>query len=141
MAANTAPIYSAKGAIGFNDTGAITTANTTKDLTSGTIYLCATASADGYYVERIRFRALGTNVATVARIWINNGSTTATATNNRLWDEITLSATTVSEVASLVNYEVPLGFILPNGHRIYVTIGTAVAAGYHAVVIGGDYTA
>lgn len=140
MAGNPTPIYSAKGAIGFSD-AVISAANTTKDLTSGTIYLCATAAADGSYVERIRFRALGTNVATVARIWINNGSTTATATNNRLWDEITLSLTTVSEVASLVNYEVPLGFILPNGYRIYVTIGTAVAAGYHAVVIGGDYTA
>lgn len=140
MAGNTSPIYSAKGAIGFSD-AAVSAANTTKDLTSGTIYLCFTADTDGSYVERIRFRALGTNVATVARIWINNGSTTATATNNRLWDEVTLSATTLSEVASLVNYEVPLGFVLPNGYRLYVTIGTAVAAGYHATVIGGSYTA
>lgn len=140
MAANTAPIYSAKGAIGFSD-AVISEANTTKDLTSGTIYLCETAATDGSYVERIRFRALGTNVATVARIWINNGKTTGTATNNRLWDEVTLSATTVSEVASQVNYEAPLGFVLPSGYRLYVTIGTAVAAGYHATVIGGDYTA
>lgn len=140
MAANTAPIYSAKGIIGFSD-AVVAAANTTKDLTSGTIYLCHTAAADGDFVERIRFRALGTNVATVGRVWVNNGSTTGTAANNRLIDEITLSATTVSEVASLVSYELPLGFVLPNGHRIYVTVGTVVAAGYHVTVFGGTYTA
>lgn len=140
MAGNTNPIFSAKGIIGFSD-GVVATANTTKDLTSGTIYLCHTAAADGDYVERIRFRALGTNVATVGRVWINNGATTATATNNRLLDEITLSATTVSEVASLVNYELPLGLVLPSGYRIYVTVGTVVAAGYHVTVMGGTYTA
>lgn len=140
MAANTAPIYSAKGIIGFSD-AVVAAANTTKDLTSGTIYLCHTAAADGDFVERIRFRALGTNVATVGRVWVNNGSTTGTAANNRLIDEITLSATTVSEVASLVSYELPLGFALPNGYRIYVTVGTVVAAGYHVTVFGGTYTA
>lgn len=140
MAANTAPIYSAKGIIGFSD-AVVAAANTTKDLTSGTIYLCHTAAADGDFVERIRFRALGTNVATVGRVWVNNGSTTGTAANNRLIDEITLSATTVSEVASQVNYELPLGFVLPNGYRIYVTVGTVVAAGYHVTVFGGTYTA
>jgi hypothetical protein len=140
MAANTAPIYSTKGIIGFSD-AVVAAANTTKDLTSGTIYLCHTAAADGDFVERIRFRALGTNIATVGRVWINNGATTGTATNNRLIDEITLSATTVSEVASQVAYELPLGFILPNGYRIYVTVGTVVAAGYHVTVFGGTYTA
>lgn len=140
MAANTAPIYSAKGIIGFSD-AVVAAANTTKDLTSGTIYLCHTAAADGDFVERIRFRALGTNIATVGRVWINNGSTTGTAANNRLIDEITLSATTVSEVASQVNYELPLGFVLPSGYRVYVTVGTVVAAGYHVTVFGGTYTA
>lgn len=140
MAANNSPIFSAKGIIGFSD-AVVATANTTKDLTSGTIYLCHTAAADGDFVERIRFRALGTNIATVGRVWINNGSTTGTAANNRLIDEITLSATTVSEVASLVSYELPLGFVLPSGFRIYVTVGTGVAAGYHVTVFGGTYTA
>lgn len=140
MAANNNPIFSAKGYIGFSD-AVLQTANTTKDLTSGTIVLCATGATDGSYLERIVFRALGTNVATVARVWVNNGATTGTATNNRLIDEITLSATTVSEVASLVAYELPLRFVLPSGYRIYCTVGTGVSAGYHVTVFGGEYTA
>jgi hypothetical protein len=120
----------------------MTAANTTDDLTSGTIYLVFTAAATvGGFVQRIRFRALGTNVATVARVWINNGSTTGTAANNILWDELTLAATTATESAALATYELPLGFALPAGYRLYVTLGTAVSAGYHSAVIGGNYTA
>jgi hypothetical protein len=82
---------------------------------------------------------LGTNVASVARVWINNGLTTGTAANNTLWDEISLPATTVTEVASQSNYELPLNFALPPNYTIYLTLGTAVAAGWDAIVVGGDY--
>jgi hypothetical protein len=137
MPANTAPIFTINPDIQWVD--AITAANTTKDLTSGTIYLAFTAGANGSFVQRIRFRTLGTNVASVARVWINNGSTTGTAANNTLWDEISLPATTVTETAAQSNYELPLNFALPIGYTIYVTLGTAVAAGWDAIVIGGDY--
>lgn len=137
MPANTAPIFTISPDIQWAD--AITAANTTKDLTSGTIYLAFTAGANGSFVQRIRFRTLGTNVASVARIWINNGSSTGTGTNNTLWDEISLPATTVTETAAQSNYELPLNFALPIGYTIYVTLGTAVAAGWDAIVIGGDY--
>jgi hypothetical protein len=141
VAINTNPIYSGIGDIQWSS-GAMTAANTTDDLTSGTIYLVFTAAATvGGFVQRIRFRALGTNVATVARVWINNGSTTGTAANNILWDELTLAATTATESAALATYELPLGFALPAGYRLYVTLGTAVSAGYHSAVIGGNYTA
>jgi hypothetical protein len=99
---NTQPIYTSSG-----DTqwiGPVVTANTTKDLTSGTAYLSFTASATGGYVQRMRFRALGTNVATVARIFINNGGVTGTTDNNTLWDEISLPATTLSETSALPTY-------------------------------------
>ena len=115
------------------------TANTTKDLTLGTNYLVFTASTNGGYVQRLRFRALGTNVATVARVFINNGSTNATQVNNVLWDEVSLPATTVSETSALATYEVPLNFALPAGYRLYVTLGTGVAAGYSITCIGGKY--
>lgn len=138
MPANTSPIFSVAGDIQWSS-AAITAANTTTDLTSGTITAVFTAGANGSYVQRIRFRHLGTNVATVARVWINNGSTTGTAANNTLWDEITLAANTLSQVAAAINYELPLGFALPAGYVIYVTLGTAVAAGFRATVIGGDY--
>ena len=135
---NTSPIFSVAGDIQWSS-AAITAANTTTDLTSGTITPIFTGGTNGSYVKRIRFRHLGTNVATVARVWINNGSTTGTAANNTLWDEITLAANTLSQTAAAINYELPLNFALPAGYIIYVTLGTGVAAGFRATVIGGDY--
>ncbi len=138
MPANTTPIFSLVGAVEWSDS--ITAANTTTNLTSGTIYLVFSAGTNGSYVQKIRFRHQTTNSsATVARVWINNGSTTATATNNTLFDEITIAANTVSQTAASINYELPLGFALPPLYNIYVTIGTAAAGGIKATVIGGDY--
>lgn len=138
MAANTAPIFSLLGDIEWGAT-AITTANTAKDGT-GTVLNVFTADAtNGGFVQRIRFRSAGTNIATVARVFINNGSTNATAANNILYDEITLAATTVSEVSALATYELPLNFALPPGYTLNVTIGTTIAAGYFISVIGGKY--
>lgn len=138
MAANTAPIFSSLGDIEWGTT-ALTTQNTAKDGT-GTVLTCFTADAtNGGFVQRIRFRAAGTNIATVARVFINNGSTNATAANNILYDEITLASTTLSEVAALAVYELPLNFALPPGYKLNVTLGTTVAAGYYVSVIGGKY--
>lgn len=135
---NTAPIYTASADTQW--TVSATTANTTKDLTSGTIFTAFTTSSTGGYIQRIRFKPLGTNVATVARVWINNGGATGTASNNTLWDEITLPATTVSEVAAQANFELPLNFALPPGETIYATVGTSpTSAGWQATVIGGKY--
>lgn len=140
MPANTSPIFSVAPDIQWT-TSAMTAANTTKDLTSGTIYLAFTAGLNGSYVQRIRFRTLGTNsAATVGRVWINNGSATGTAANNTLWDEISLPATTNTEIAAQANYELPLNFGLPPSYTIYVTLGTAPnTAGWQASIIGGDY--
>jgi hypothetical protein len=139
MAGNIQPIYSRIGDIQWS-TSAVLTSNATTDLTSGTTYLVFTAdSTNGGYVQKIRFRPLGTNVATVARVWINNGSTTGTAANNIQWDDITLAATTANAAASLATSELALNFALPPGYTIYVTLGTTVAAGYAVTVIGGKY--
>ncbi len=137
MAANTQPIFSIAGDVEWGAT-AITTANTAKDGT-GTVLTVFTANVDGAFVQRIRFRSAGTNIATVARVFINNGSTNATAANNILYDEITLAATTLSEVAALPVYELPLNFALPAGYVLNVTLGTTIAAGYYVSVIGGKY--
>lgn len=137
MAANTQPIFSIAGDVEWGAT-AITTANTAKDGT-GTVLTVFTANVDGAFVQRIRFRSAGTNIATVARVFINNGSTNATPANNILYDEITLAATTLSEVAALPVYELPLNFALPAGYVLNVTLGTTIAAGYYVSVIGGKY--
>jgi len=138
MAANTSPIFSLVGAVEWSTS--MTAANTTSDLTTGTSYQVFSGGTNGSYVQKIRFRHQGTNSsATVARVWINNGSTTGTATNNTLWDEITIAANTVSQTAAAINYELPLNFALPPNYVIYVTIGTAAAGGIKATIIGGDY--
>jgi hypothetical protein len=138
MAANTAPIFSKVGDIQW--IGGITTANTTTDLTTGTSYLAFTADAtNGGYVQKIRFRAVGSNVATVARVWITNATGPGVAVNATLYDEISLAATTISQTSALSTYELPLNFALPIGYKLYITLGTTVAAGYHATIIGGKY--
>jgi hypothetical protein len=139
MPGNVQPIYTKVPDIQWSTTS-ITVANATTDLTSGTIYLVFTADAtNGGFVQRIRFRSLGTNAVTVARIWINNGSTTSTAANNTLWDEITLNATTATTTAALATQELPLNFGLPPGYTLYVTLGATASGGYDAIVIGGKY--
>lgn len=117
------------------------TANTTTDLTAGTIYgpIFTGKAVDGSRLDFIKVRALGTNVATVIRIFINNGAATTTATNNALYIERTLSTTTVSETSEQPDIIVPMGISIPAGYRIYATFGTAVAAGFHLTAVGGDY--
>ena len=139
MPSNTSPIFSKVGDIQWNTTP-IVTANTTTDLTTGTSYLIFTADAtNGGYVQKLRIRSLGTNVTTVMRVWLNNGSTTATASNNTLYDEISLASSTVSQTTALSVYELPLNFALPVGYKIYVTLGTTIVAGYDVTCIAGKY--
>ena len=141
MAANTAPIFSATGDIQW--TTIQTAANTTFDGTVGTPAIVFSASIDGGFVQRIRFRASGSATATVARVFINNGQSTGSLGNNVLFDEITLASTTVSQTAAQPVYELPLNIALPAGYRILTTLGTVQSAGggWYAAAIGGSYTA
>ena len=138
MAINTSPIFSKKGDIQWAS-AALLSANTAKDGT-GTIASVFTAGTDGAFVQRLVARPLGTNVATVLRVFVNNGASNVTAANNSLVAEMTLPATTLSEVASLPPYELALNYALPAGFKITCTIGTAVAAGFALTVLGGSYT-
>ncbi len=138
MAANTAPIFPRTPQVEWAQP--VLAANTTTDLTSGTIYQVFAADAtEGSRVDYLQIMALGTNVATVLRVWINNGSTTATAANNVMHKNITLPATTVSQTAQLTEQQVNLDLSLPPGYKLYVTLGTAVAAGYGVTAVGGKY--
>jgi hypothetical protein len=146
MAANTAAIFSKApdiqwGAADGNagTAGPLKTANTAKDGT-GTVLTVFTADAtNGGFVQKLRVKAAGTNVASVLRIFINNGITNATLANNILYDEVTLPATTLSEVAQLAPVEVPLNIPLPAGYKINVTLGTTIAAGVFVSVVGGKF--
>jgi hypothetical protein len=142
MAANTVPIYSKAGQISG---GVLTTANTAMDGT-GTVLTVFTAGADGARIERVRSRARGTNVATVLRLFINNGGDNSDANNNELYAEKTIAATTASAVAALLLNELPdtidttaFPIVLPAGYRLLATIGTTVAAGLDITAIGSSY--
>ena len=140
MAANTTPIFSGVGDIEW--TTVQTAANTTYDGTAGTPAIAFSASLSGSFIQRIRFKASGSATATLARIFINNGQSTGSAANNVLFDEITLAATTATQTAATVVYELPLNFALPPGYRILTTLGTVQSAGggWYATVVGGSYT-
>lgn len=133
---NTKPIYTREP---DNQWGTVAAANTAKDGT-GTVVTVFTADAtNGGRVEKLKVRPLGTNVATVMRVFINNGLTNATAANNVLYMEKTLPATTVSETAELPDVEIPLNLALYKGHKLNVTLGTVVAAGLAVTAVGGKY--
>jgi hypothetical protein len=137
MAANTAPIFSRLPDVQWSSP--ITAANTAKDGT-GTVNTVFTADAtNGGRVEKLKVRPLGTNVATVLRVFINNGSTNATAANNVLYTEATIAAATLSEVAALADTEIALNLALPAGYKLNVTLGTAIAAGVAVTAVGGKY--
>lgn len=116
----------------------ITTANTALDGT-GTTDLILTAGASGTFLRRIIARHRGTNVATVLRIFRNNGSDPTVAANNALIGERTIAANTLSQVAESTNFEIFFNLPLANAERIYATIGTAVAGGVVVSVDAGDF--
>ena len=136
---NSYPIYSKVGDIQWGAT-LVKDGNIAVDgtATGATLVFSADATSGGY-VQKIRFRAAGSNVASVGRVFINNSGVTSTAANNILYDEITLAATTISQVSALPTYELPLNIALPPSYRLYVTLGTAVATGYFVSVVGGKY--
>jgi len=145
MPANTTPIFPLTPRCSWS--GNIQTANTAKD-GSGTVFTAFTAGANGSRIDQIKVRALGTNVATVLRFFINNGSTNATPTNNTLIHEVTIAATTLSETSALVDNDITIAKALavavpiPHlraGYKINCTVGTTIAAGVVVVVHGGDF--
>ena len=136
MVANTAPIFTDIPNIAF--VNGLTAANTAKDGT-GTVETIFTAGADGAFVQKLKIRPRGTNVASVLRVFLNNGGSNATATNNALYEEISLPATTNTETASIIGFDLPLNIALPAGWTIFVTIGTTVVGGHVVTAVGGDY--
>jgi len=145
MAANTAPIYSIAGdvtSVAALNSGLVVgpTANTAQD-GSGTLYKAFTAGTNGSYLQKIRFRPVGSPAATVCRVFISS-STSTSATVTWLYDEITLPAVTLSQTAASSVFELPLNFALPASYLLYVTFGTSTGStgtGYSVVTVAGDY--
>jgi hypothetical protein len=135
MPANFNPIFPLTPQIAFVT---ITTGNAATDGT-GTVNTIFTAGASGSRIDYIRCRALGTNDPTVLRVFINSGSS-ASATNNALFDELPLPRTTATNVAEIsIDYDVTLNLSLPAGYKINTVLGTTVSAGWKVTAVGGDY--
>jgi hypothetical protein len=137
MPQNTSPIFPLIPSVQWGLTP-ITTANTALDGT-GTVMTIFTANENGSRLDRIRMRSAGTNVATVIRFFINNGSSNATPANNILWYEQTLAASTASAVATLADNIYLPNLSLPAGYKLNIAIGTTVSAGYYVSCEGGHY--
>lgn len=144
MAGNTDPIFSRRGQVanngttGMNQLVTLAAADYTGAGANNSLIFTAD-STNGSYVQRIRLKAGGSNVASVARIFVNNGSTNGTASNNVFYGEISLPATTATNVAATADIDYPCNFALPASFRLYFGLATAVSAGWVATVIAGDY--
>src|SRR5689334_7621192 len=102
--ANKDPIFTGQPDIqwGIQDgatgpTGPLITSNTAMDGSGSVTPLFTADATNGGFIREVRVRAVGTNSnPSCLRLFINNGSTTATVSNNSLIDEINLPATTAS---------------------------------------------
>lgn len=103
------------------------------------IFAIFTAGTGGAYVESVKAVSLGDNVASVLRIFVNNGQANTTAANNTLYKEVALPVTAITEAAALQEVEVLLGINLPAGYKILACLGTAVATGWQVSALGADY--
>lgn len=143
MPANTSPIFSIAGDVSSNSTTGMapTLTSAANDYTgiSANNSLVFTAGTNGGFVQRLRFKAAGSNVATVARVYFNNGSVNTSAANNSFYGEISLPATTASATAATVDIDYPMNMAIPASFRLYVGLGTAVAAGWVVTPIAGEY--
>lgn len=141
MPANTIPIFPLTPKVGF---GKVLAANTGTDGT-GTVVLLYTAGGNGSKIDQIRFRHLGVNVASVLRLFINDGGA-----NYFLAFERSIPAlAALSQVAESSDFDItipknttetasPIPY-LPAGYKIYGAVGTVLAAGIMVSIHGADY--
>lgn len=141
MPANTTPIFTLTPNISFANLLAAN-ANTALDGT-GTVSTIYTAGSNGSYAISIIVKSstiTATSAAGTLRIWINNGSTTSSATNNTLFREYVLTANTASATTATLNYEFPINIQLPAGYKLTCTVATmAASTAWQFTVLGADY--
>jgi len=145
MPANTTPIFPLVPNI---DNVALTTSDTSLTVPAGTILI--TGGTNGTRIDAIKVHALGTNVASLLRVFYNDGLGVLAA-NFALVHEVSLPVSTASVVAPTaadivlmpLNFDGNGGGVLPPylkaGQKLYVSLGTTVVAGWEVVCFGGDY--
>lgn len=144
MPSNSEPIYTRQGDVSSNGTTGMSTTLTTATadytgISANHVLVFTADSTNGGLVSRLRFQAIGTNTASVARIYFNNGSTNTTASNNTFFGQVSLPGTTAINTAATTEIDYPVNVALNPGFRIYIGLGTTVAAGWVCTAIGGKY--
>lgn len=140
MPANTNPIFSRIGSVQWSTAGAINAAaNDLTGISTNNVVIFTADATNGSFVQAIRWKHAGTNVATVARVYVNNSSGTTVAGNNVLIAEQMLPAITASTAAAMQDIVTPLNVAIDAGYRIVTGLGTSVASGWYPTVFGGKY--
>lgn len=109
----------------------LTTAATEKDGSTATALLVA--GENGTRLDKAILKPIGTNVATVLRLFIVGTG------YNVIIAEQSIAESTASEVAALAEYIIALDYTLPYGATLKAALGTTVAAGVQVAAFGGDY--
>lgn len=144
MPANTSPIYTLTPRKSW---GKATAADTTQDGTSAGVVSVFTAGANGSYIRSFTFQPISTSGSTTTntaagRIYINNGSSIGTATNNVLEFEIQLGATVVNLTATAPAFNIVVPYFIQIPINYVVAFGcTSFASNtqWNCIATGGDY--
>jgi len=142
MPANTNPIFTL---IPNNGRAQLTTANTTRDLSSTTnASLLLTAGADGTRVDTITWTheaasQTQASIVAVGRVWI---TTTSGGANPRLLREIALTAVTPSATAIGATFTMTFSpaLVLASGEFLWAAISaTQTSGGYDVVCSAANF--
>lgn len=146
MTANTSPKFTLNTKNGF---AKVTGVDGSQDGTDADVKLLYTANAtDGGMIKTIFCQPISTsgsvNTSQAAlRIYLNNGSTVGTASNNSLFLEYLLPSITVNVAANSPagGYRIPVFLQIQAGYSIYVGV-SAMAANtqWNFTMDGGDYS-
>lgn len=145
MAATTTPIFTNVPKLGF---AKVTAADGTMDGTDADVKLVFTADAtDGSFLRKLIAQPISTSGSTTTsaaelRIYLNNGSTVGTASNNQLIRAVLLPATTVNVTgtAGTPNVDIGLDIQIQAGYAVYVGVSSVAAnTQWNVTSIHGDY--
>lgn len=126
----------------------VTAADGSTDGTDADVQLLMTAGASGSFLEKIILHPISTSGSTTTsaaavRIYLNNGSSVGTGTNNVLFKQVTMPAISVNVTGTTApnnDNEVFLNMQIEAGYRIYIGV-TAMAANtqWNCVAVTGEY--
>lgn len=113
--------------------------NTDSDNSGVFAETCLHAGINGSRFSKLYIKPLGTITATKLKIFLNNGLDKTNQDNNVLYEEISISAKTLSSVIISDNLKYIPNIKLPSGWRILVSLHLAVTTGINLTTQYADY--